>query len=283
MASRSEDPKVDGLYQLPPNDFTRERNALAKEIGGDEGKRIKALPKPSASAWAVNQLYWRDRPTYDALVSASEHLRTAHRAVLAGRSADLRAADAAHRQAANAAMASTLRLAKEAGQNVSSAMQTEIARTLESLPAEGPAGHLAKPLSPGGFEALQGMPIRAPKLRLVPKPEEPPKPAKPSRGDRHTSDREREQAQRERQDADRQRQEAQRALKEARERERRERENVARLEKQIARAERETAAAKTALDGAQKNESRLRADLRDAQEIFERAAKQRRQIEEASS
>ena len=50
----------------PLAEFTAARNALAgtTEEGGDrteEAERVKALPKPSLSAWAVNQLYWHHR------------------------------------------------------------------------------------------------------------------------------------------------------------------------------------------------------------------------------
>lgn len=278
MPRRSGDENTDRLYQLPPSDFTRERNALAKETGGEEGKRIRALPKPSASAWAVNQLYWRDRQTYDTLADAAERLRAAHRAVLGGRKADLLAVDAAHRDAVKAALTSTLRLAREGGQQISSATQTEIARTLESLSREQPPGRLHKPLLPEGFEALQGMPILprrhepAPQrpassapLRLVKttaRPQEAPKPDARAR--------------------ERQRKEAQRALRAVRERERRDRIVVARLQKEVTAAARRAAAAKAESERAQEAEARLRRELREAEDMLERSANELREMEDTT-
>src|SRR4051794_41911269 len=49
------DEDIDRLYGLPLAEFTAARNALAKELGGEEGKGVKALRKPSAAAWALNQ------------------------------------------------------------------------------------------------------------------------------------------------------------------------------------------------------------------------------------
>jgi hypothetical protein len=272
MARQSRDDRVDRLYQLPPEEFTRERNTLAKETGGSEGTRIRALPKPSVSAWAVNQLYWQDRGTYDVLVDASEKLRSAHRAVLGGRKADLRGADAAHREALKAALTSTLRLARAAGHNISSAAQGEIARTLESLPADGEAGRLAKPLRPGGFEALQGMPIRA----RQEEPEAAPPRARilrmPARTDKSEEARQRKQERRE--------QQAARALeRKARAQERTARAAVARLEQQLAAAEQRSAAARSALDRAQAAEAKVRGELEDAREALEQASRDVRRIE----
>ena len=255
MARRLTDEDIDRLYQLQPREFTRERNALAKEAGGDEGKRIRALPKPSTPAWAVNQLHWRDRRTYDALVAASERLRAAHRAVLGGRKADLRGADAAHREALKAALASTLRIANETGQAISPATQTEIARTLESLPTEDPPGRLARLLQPHGFEALQGMPIRAPEAPAARKAA----PGKETQVDNAAEERKRAQA-----------------LQAVRERERRDRAAVAKLQAQVATAERTTAAAKRNWERAQEAEAKLKTALQQAEASLERSVEERR-------
>ena len=82
------DPKIDALYQLPLEQFTQKRNALAKELSGESKTQVKFLTKPPLPIWAVNQLYWHDRPTYNALIDASEKLRAAHRSALSGRKAD---------------------------------------------------------------------------------------------------------------------------------------------------------------------------------------------------
>src|SRR5579859_5053975 len=85
MPSRLLEAEIDRLYQLPLDEFTAARNALAKGAGGDAG-RVRALGKPSVPAWIVNQLFWRDRQTWDALIAAAENARKVNRAVLAGKS-----------------------------------------------------------------------------------------------------------------------------------------------------------------------------------------------------
>src|SRR5215467_583167 len=67
MPARLLDAEIDRLYQLPLDEFTAARNVLAKQAGGEAG-RVRALGKPSVPAWIVNQLYWRDRKVWDALV-----------------------------------------------------------------------------------------------------------------------------------------------------------------------------------------------------------------------
>ena len=67
-------PDIDSLYQLPFGEFTSARNELAKK-SGKAGADIKALEKPSVPAWGVNQLYWRERRTYEKLIRASERVR----------------------------------------------------------------------------------------------------------------------------------------------------------------------------------------------------------------
>ncbi len=84
MASRALEHDIDRLYQLPLDEFTAARNALAKEAGA-EGSRIKTLAKPPVPAWAVNQLYWRNGDVWNALIEAAENARRVHKALLSGR------------------------------------------------------------------------------------------------------------------------------------------------------------------------------------------------------
>ena len=57
--------EIDRLYALPLDEFTRERDELAKRLrkqgDADAAAAVKALKKPSVAAWAVNQVR-RDRP-----------------------------------------------------------------------------------------------------------------------------------------------------------------------------------------------------------------------------
>jgi len=152
--------EVDRLYQLPLGEFTAARNALAKTLKGDEAARVKALAKPTVVPWAVNQLYWRDRRTFDRLLKAGGGLRDAQIAALGGRHADVRRATEAHRAALADAVRSATTLATDAG---ASAHADQLARMLEALslsagPADG-AGRFTELIQPSGFEALAGLSI----------------------------------------------------------------------------------------------------------------------------
>ena len=158
-----QDAGIDQLFQLPLNEFTQARNALAKEAGKD-GAAIRELSKPPLAAWAVNQLYWKDRDTYDALISAANEMRRTHKAILEGKRGDLRSAGREHELAIETALKATLALLKESGNPVTEATRQAILNTLRALPADEPAGRLTKTLSPGGFEMLAGInPASAPK------------------------------------------------------------------------------------------------------------------------
>jgi hypothetical protein len=154
------DPDIDRLFQVPPEEFTAARNALAKQAGSD-GAAIKRLQKPPLAAWAVNQLFWKDRDLYDALVKSADALRRAHRGVITGHHADIRAAGKAHDQALDSALKRTLSLLAEAGHKSTDATRQAILNTLRALPSEDAPGRLTRVLQPGGFEMLSGIAPRA--------------------------------------------------------------------------------------------------------------------------
>lgn len=152
------DAKIDDLYRLPLGEFTGARNALAKSLEGAEAKRVKALAKPTVVPWAVNQVYWRARATYDRLMKSGEKLRAAQIAALEGRNADVRAAGDAHRRAISEAVAEAERLSAASGAKPG---PDALARTFESLSLATSApeapGRLTEALQPAGFEALLGV------------------------------------------------------------------------------------------------------------------------------
>ena len=154
------------MYQAPPGEFIAQRNALAKRAGA-RGAEIRALPKPALPVWAVNQLHWRKPDIYRALVESAENLRATHKAVLAGRTGDLRAASRAHDEALDAALKATLAIAAESGHAPSDAVRQTIGTTLRALPSGDPPGRLRQALTPGGFEMLAGLPAGG---RVVPAP-----------------------------------------------------------------------------------------------------------------
>jgi hypothetical protein len=158
---------VDRLFQLPLSEFTSARNAMAaalKKSGKrDEAERVKALPKPSVSAWAVNQLFWRHRKVLDRLMAGGADLRNAQAAQLAGKSADIRRPLDARREA----LAELSRLASAALREVDHQptpdMMRRITTTLEALSTYGtspeapPLGRLIDEVEPPGFETLRAL------------------------------------------------------------------------------------------------------------------------------
>jgi hypothetical protein len=156
------DSEIDRLYQLPLSEFTAARNALAKTLKGGDAARVKALGKPTIVPWAVNQLYWRDRKTFDRLLEAGAALREAQIAALGGRHTDVRRATEAHRAALADAVRSATALASGGGANPQA---DQLARMLEAVslsatPADG-AGRFTELIQPSGFEALAGLAISA--------------------------------------------------------------------------------------------------------------------------
>jgi hypothetical protein len=270
MSASQTDREIERLYQLPLDDFTSARNALAKTLGGAAAAEVRSLPKPTVPAWTVNQLYWQARDVYTALVRASEKLRTTHHAVLRGRGGDLRAADEAHREAITAAARRAAELLEQANHPPTGATIEAINRTLQALPSDdAPPGRLSRPLSPPGIEAFAGI---APTLRLV-KGSPAHGQKKPAREDAEKSAREAEAARRrELTRAKSQVEQAESALEEAREQDRA-------AQAQLRKAETAAARAAAAEDRAREALEAAEATARAAKREEERA---RRDAEQAS-
>ena len=90
------DHDLDRLYELPLDDFTAERNELAKQLRSrgdrDAADEVRGLRKPSQAAWALNQVARRDPGGVKRLLAAGEALRDAQEGVVSGErdAADLR-------------------------------------------------------------------------------------------------------------------------------------------------------------------------------------------------
>ena len=150
------DAEIDALYQGPLEAFTDARNALAKSAKRAD---IKTLQKPSLPAWAVNQLFWHRRPVIDRLVKAAEAVRLEHGKTLAGKAADIRAAEQAHRDAVKDALAEARTALGEAGHPLTAATLDAVRDTLQVLPSPEANGRLTRPLAPQGFAALAGFTV----------------------------------------------------------------------------------------------------------------------------
>jgi hypothetical protein len=190
------DDEMRRLYRLPLGEFTAVRNSLAKQLqkkgDGDTANEVKALPKPSVSAWAVNQLFAREADRMRSLLAAGERARKALQHTLtAGDAEALREAlqeqrgqrdDLGHRAA---------EILSEDLREPSQAILDRVIINLDAL-ALSPAaaedaarGWLSQDLEPPGFEVLSGLQFAAPRpdrrgLRLVPSPSRPPTEKRPA-------------------------------------------------------------------------------------------------------
>ncbi|MGH2690718.1 MAG: hypothetical protein ACRDKW_18195, partial [Actinomycetota bacterium] len=74
------DEDLDELFAAAPAGFVATRDALAKRLKHagerDAAAEVARLSKPTAVAWALNQLARRERGQVDALLRADEHLRS---------------------------------------------------------------------------------------------------------------------------------------------------------------------------------------------------------------
>ena len=152
--------EIDALFRLPLAEFTGARNALAARLkkSGADSSLIKALVKPSISAWAVNQLYWNQRDAFDQLIKSGERF---HKAQTSGKVADMRRAMDARRELLTTLSDLATSILQDAGHNPAPDTIRRITTTLEALSAyaqradgrhsAGP-GRLTADVDPPGFE-----------------------------------------------------------------------------------------------------------------------------------
>jgi hypothetical protein len=263
MAHESE---IDRLFQLPLNEFTAARNALAKSAGKD-GAGIRELGKPPLAAWAVNQLYWKDPDTYEALIAAASEMRQTHRAVIEGKRGDLRVAGREHDIAIDAALKSTLSILADSGNPVTEATRQAVLNTLRALPSEEPPGRLTRTLAPGGFEMLAGItPAAGPKHAARPAIKEP-----PPKGKKKDEEGEAREAARKREA----RAAAERAVRDADQKARHAEFEAARATRDASKAERRLEEARNAFEEA-------RSELNEAEQEAKRTEKAKEAAEERS-
>lgn len=158
MSPRRLETEVDQLYQLPLEEFTSARNTLARTAGAD-GAEIRKLAKPPIAAWAVNQLYWKQRDIYDTLIEASTAVRKMHKTILGGGHADVRESTRDHEVALEAAVKAAMGILEHAGHPATDTTRQAVVTTLRALPTAVTPGRLTETLQPGGFEMLQGLSI----------------------------------------------------------------------------------------------------------------------------
>ncbi|MGH2735661.1 MAG: hypothetical protein ACRDKZ_08775 [Actinomycetota bacterium] len=171
------------LYSLPPNEFTAARNTLAAELKksgrAEDSAAVKALKKPSLSAWATNQLARRNPDELAALLDAGDRLRSAQEHLLeSGDRADLRTAANERREAVTRLVELASGILEGAGATAGRAHLDRIGANLMAAATSGEArallesGRLSEDLSAGedlglGAFAALGTAEPAPPARKV--------------------------------------------------------------------------------------------------------------------
>ena len=149
------------LYGLPPDEYTKARNARAKELKPESPELAAAvakLPKPTTAAAAVNRLA-RDEPSeIRALVQAGKRLREAQEGAVAGKwGADLQEAVREHRAALDRVQREARRL------KLSSAVLERVVATVRAASVEPELqpllerGLLAREVEVSGFSIDPGI------------------------------------------------------------------------------------------------------------------------------
>jgi len=151
------------LYKVPLGDFVAARKRLADELRGagdrDGAERLARRRRPTASAWAVNQLYWHARDAFDALLAAAAQLRKG----------DLSRTNA-YREGLGLLRQRAAAILQDAGHPASGATLQRVMGTLAAVAAAGgfdpdPPGALPADRDPPGFEAVGAAPSRGAEAR----------------------------------------------------------------------------------------------------------------------
>lgn len=146
------DQAVAVLYQAAFGEFVAERKRLAGELkdAGDKAGSalLLKLPRPPVSVWAVNQLWWREREAFEALVSAASQVKIGDRE-----------ASQRHREALAKLRERATQILLEGGNGASEQTLRRVTTTLSALAATGgfepdAPGALSADRDPPGFEAL---------------------------------------------------------------------------------------------------------------------------------
>ncbi|MFJ6077780.1 hypothetical protein ACIQC0_05665 [Pseudarthrobacter sp. NPDC092419] len=180
---------AEGLYALPLDDFIAARAAAAKEAAGwdkDLAAAVRALPKPSVAAWAVNMLARHEPGVVEELADVGHRMQAAQSALDA---ASLRELARERRTMLSAAADTARKVAEEHGRSISGTMAGDVEETLRALTADPGAavavrsGRLLKTLTADGVNAVDiAGSVAVPSV--LPEPDLPPVPVKgvPAKG-----------------------------------------------------------------------------------------------------
>jgi hypothetical protein len=148
--------ETERLYAVPPEEFVKERDALARELRGagrgDQADRVRQLRRPSVALWAVNQLARRRELDLRRLLRAGERLRGGERRAADDIAAEI---DRLVRAARTVVEDSDRRASDDALQRVASTLRAAVAdETHARALAEG---RLTEEVAPAGFESMAAL------------------------------------------------------------------------------------------------------------------------------
>lgn len=166
------DSRIDALYALPLDRFTRARDALAKELqaagDGEGAKRVKGLRKPVVAAWGLNVLAREDPEGIRELLDLGTRLRDGQRRALSGGDVEpLRQATDERRSLVGRLARKAAKILERAGTSPGS-HEDDLSSTLDAAAVDEASGRLlrsgrlTKPLQPPvsfgepGLQVLEG-------------------------------------------------------------------------------------------------------------------------------
>jgi hypothetical protein len=164
------DAHLERVYAAPLRDFVRARDALAAELRArgeaTASRAVKALRRPSAPLWAVNQLARRDRVGLERLLRTVDRVRAAQ---LGQSGADeLPRLTAEYRESLAAAVRAAARVLGDAGARPGPQALDRIRTTLAGAAADEELrvplrhGRLTAEVGPRGFAVFGAAPPSAP-------------------------------------------------------------------------------------------------------------------------
>ena len=174
---------IPAVYRGPLEEFVSRRDALVKELRAakrrEDADRVKALRKPSRTAWVLDNIVHEDPSVLERLTAAISAAQTVHSG------ADLRAAMEKVRTAIREVAAAGARVAIRAGQPIdASALVTAVHAVIGETSAFSDlrAGRLVDVPDGGGLDILSAITISVPSSPSVapPQPTAAPIPERPN-------------------------------------------------------------------------------------------------------
>jgi hypothetical protein len=157
---------IDRLYAAPLEGFVPLRTALANELRASDpaaARLVAGAPKPTRTAWALNQVARREPSLLSALFESRDEAAKAQKR---GDAARMLEASRLYRDALNAVVHAARAVLSSAGVEMSTAQARRMAETLQAMAAE-PGSHRAQLVA---GRLVRDVPIEDPFAGLEPGP-----------------------------------------------------------------------------------------------------------------